>query len=142
MRKLTQKFRHNPNDGIFGDCFRTCLACLFDYEKPEYVPHFLHDDCDADTFWERVQRWLKPRKLIAINIPFTGTIEDVLLFMEDRSPELHYILSGTGNKDTDHAVIARGGTIIHDPSIDQYPQSLTGPAEDGYVYVTFLSILT
>lgn len=40
--RLTQLNRHTgdgPGDSI-GDCFRTCIACLLGFDRPDLVPHF------------------------------------------------------------------------------------------------------
>ena len=39
MRPQQQKFKHDPANGSYGDCFRTALACILDLDRDE-VPHF------------------------------------------------------------------------------------------------------
>lgn len=46
MTPYKQLYGHNPDQGIFGDCFRTALGCLLNL-PPEKVPHF-YDGCGPD----------------------------------------------------------------------------------------------
>jgi len=39
MRPQKQKFAHKPDEGVFGDCFRTALAAILDLDRDD-VPHF------------------------------------------------------------------------------------------------------
>ncbi len=66
--RLYQLHRHTgegPDDEI-GDCFRTAIACLFGYSKPDYVPHFVRETItlglDEDGGWEdtaAARRWAR-----------------------------------------------------------------------------------
>jgi hypothetical protein len=38
MTPHKQRFRHDPANGIYGDCWRTAIACLLDIQ-PEEIPH-------------------------------------------------------------------------------------------------------
>lgn len=66
--RLYQLHRHTgegPDDEI-GDCFRTAIACLFGYPKPDYVPHFVRETIilglDEHGGWEDIaaaRRWAR-----------------------------------------------------------------------------------
>lgn len=63
MRLVKQTRFGSPEDPKeeWGNCFSTCIACLFDME-PDDVPHWLAD-CDGDQQQaaEACQQWLQAR---------------------------------------------------------------------------------
>ena len=36
----SQLIKHDPDNGQWGDCFRTCIACIFNVHNVTDVPHF------------------------------------------------------------------------------------------------------
>lgn len=137
MTPYAQLFRHDPENGLIGDCYRTCIGCLFDL-PPDQVPHFndpperCHDACRA-----RVNEWLIPRGLRTATIAFSAevsTLDIVLDFMRALNPNVEYILAGMGRAGVNHCVVARGGDIVHDPS----GSGIVGPCDDGNYWLEFL----
>ena len=45
MIEQKQLYRHKPTEGSYGDCWRTCLACILD-RNPETIPHYY------STLWD------------------------------------------------------------------------------------------
>ena len=39
MEFYKQLNEHNPDEGVYGDCYRTAIGCLLNI-PPEFVPHF------------------------------------------------------------------------------------------------------
>ena len=37
---MKQKYKHDPDNGIFGDCYRTCLAYILGLDRDD-VPHYV-----------------------------------------------------------------------------------------------------
>lgn len=37
---MKQKYRHDPENGVFGDCYRTCLAYILGFDR-DSVPHYV-----------------------------------------------------------------------------------------------------
>ncbi|MCK4817308.1 hypothetical protein KA005_16175, partial [bacterium] len=50
--------RHNPEEGVFGDCYRTCIANVLGV-FPTAVPHFWTEECTtADEMHAKMNEWL------------------------------------------------------------------------------------
>jgi hypothetical protein len=106
-----------------GDCFRTCVASLFDLPV-EQVPHFLAQG--GDTVTEPFRAWLKDRGLECVHLCF-GSWQAIkrtyfdnwgqLVILSGRSPRLR-----ADGKSKQHAVIAKcagyGLEFVHDPHPD------------------------
>ena len=65
LRQLNRHTGDSPADMI-GDCFRTSIACLLGYSRPDYVPHFVEETIraglDEHGGWEDIaaaRRWLR-----------------------------------------------------------------------------------
>lgn len=39
IKRQKQAFLHKPEEGVYGDCYRTCIACLLGIDR-DAVPHF------------------------------------------------------------------------------------------------------
>lgn len=138
MRPQKQANRHRPDEGLYGDCHRTCLAMLLDMDKFD-IPNFgeLHPD-DSEAFNIAVEEWLMVRGFRTISIPFQAPPEDVLNFMRVVNPGRYYILGGKSRTGVNHSVIGLNDRIIADPSLTD--AGIVGPCEpDGHTWVTFLT---
>lgn len=134
MTPHKQRFRHRPDDGVFGDCARTVLACLLDIE-PEEVPH--HHRPLADGEQRRLfDEWLSDRGLKLAFFAFPGEPQTMMDVMKVANPGLLYMLSGTSRTGCNHVVIAQDDRVIHDPSLDD--AGIIGPCDDGCTYIEFL----
>lgn len=135
MRYHKQRFRHDPEAGIFGDCHRTAIACLLDLE-PEQVPHFGQENPAAQEFGRAVGRFLATRNLADVHIAFKASLPDVLQTMEALNPGMYYLLGGTSKTGCGHTVIGCGERIVHDTSLND--SGIIGPMDDGHYWVTWL----
>lgn len=137
LRYQKQKFRHKPDEGIFGDCARTVLACLLELPRDD-VPHFYEVENDPD-FHAKMDRWLADRGLDRISIVFNGdqTVEEVLRSVSFLNPCLRFQLMGTSKTGCNHVVICKDGKIDHDPSINN--SGIVGPCNDGFYWIEFLT---
>lgn len=134
MIKHIQRFRHKPEEGIFGDCHRTCFACLMDLE-PEEVPNFGEHHGDPYGFYEAVDKFLSLKGLARVELAF-DSLDDVFQIMHNLNTSVYYILGGKSQTGVNHSVIGLGNRIFHDPS--QTQAGIIGPCTDGYYWVTFL----
>jgi hypothetical protein len=97
------------NDGT-GDCFRACVASIFELSIEE-VPNFWEQTQNVDDFWELNDKW------ISDNMGFRAI---TFRFIEEDKHLTDGILciacakSPRGNGKVDHAVVWRDG-IVHDP---------------------------
>ena len=139
MTPHKQRFRHDPENGVYGDCWRTAIACLLDLD-PEEVPHF-NDSLDksGDDVRMETMEWLSWRALTYITIGWPGelSIKDVLTSVGIQNPHVFYLFSGESRTGVNHTVIGRGDAIIHDPSLDN--SGIVGPCDNGNYYTEFLA---
>lgn len=115
MKFQKQKFLHKPDEGIFGDCFRTCLAILLGVDADE-VPHFMGSgEFDALQFDD----WIEENGLHLMKVVFPGhePMENVMISANVFGIGLPYILSGWSRTPSNHCVIAQGKEIVCDPSL-------------------------
>lgn len=97
MKPLKQKFRHNPDEGVFGDCHRTAIATILGKER-DSVPHFGDGGPSTDEFHARVSAYLSEQNLMEVFVAFYG---------ERVSPE--EVMSTIGSLNGDHCVYLLGG---------------------------------
>lgn len=129
MTPHIQRFRHAPAEGIYGDCFRTCIACLLDVE-PEALPHE-HREYENGEQLAMMNRFLAPRglRLIYIGFPNELPLAEFLPQMAHVVGEgCRFLLGGVGARGVDHVVIADVQGIVHDPHPDG--GGLDGPSND------------
>lgn len=144
MTPQKQLNRHDPENGVLGDCYRTAIACLLDL-KPEEVPH-VHEHVGAMNMQDQqdmMAAWLRERGLVEVNVPLAGgaelTPEIALECMERWSGGTHYMLTGYSRTGCNHVVICKGREIVWDPSLTD--AGIVGPADDGYYWFAFLGKL-
>lgn len=138
MIKQKQLFKHDPDNGTYGDCCRTALACLLDV-KPEEIPHIGEAEAeDGELFNKHFEEVLLTRGYYRITLPCDGQqpLENVLAMNHSMHPLAYYLLIGTSRNGTPHVVICCGDKIVWDPAIDD--SGIVGPCADGYYYLIFL----
>jgi len=130
---------HKPEEGIYGDCQRTCIAMLTGLE-PREVPHFCDpNECGAD--WRKAMtNWLASRGLglvsFALDVP---TTERALEVMGDwvRGPAT---LAGKSPRgDWNHIVVVDEDGAVLDPHPSDH--GIAGPGDDGFFWVEALIAL-
>lgn len=139
MQYHDQLITHAPEHGVYGDCFRTCIACLLDLH-PREVPHFFQADYTApqneiDRCWDMAQEWLSGRGLTMFSVAFAGNLEDLLNTMRVQNPGIYYLLGGSSGT-ANHQVVALDDKIVHDPNPKK--PGLVGPSSDGYFWINLL----
>ena len=144
MIEHKQLFLHKPEEGIIGDCFRTCVACVLDI-RPNELPHGFGE------FWEDkdVNVTLKVHaqlnKILAnwdyrfIEYPMDCTREQLGTYLRHYYTDLHIII-GCNSKNGGHSVVMRNDDYIWDPAIDN--SGCVGPMDDGYYWIGMLVRLT
>lgn len=143
MTPHKQLFSHRPAEGQYGDCHRTCIACLLDV-LPAEVPHpYLNGSVSAEEANEVLDFWLYERfGLRQVHMVYGGkaVLGEMLKVISGLNPGLHFIVSGTSRTGCNHFVIACDGEIIHDPSTSD--SGIVGPCDDGLWWITFLAKAT
>lgn len=110
-----QLHRHAPEEGLVGDCWRTCIACILGL-RPTEVPHFVeaafHDQNDGHI--TAANAWLAKRNLTLLQLCLRA---DDTITANRFALNAPYILSGRGDAGIDHCVVAHGPFLqLHDPS--------------------------
>ena len=140
MKRLKQLNKHDPDNGFYGDCYRTAIACLLDKDSPDEVPHFIdkdNEDWEADT-----REYLKTQGYGFASFgflsqePMAESFQNVQSFMERVNPDILYIISGISVRGNPHVCIALNGNVIWDPHPDG-DCVLTTP-DDGFIWVYVL----
>ncbi|MDE2441810.1 MAG: hypothetical protein KGP14_12370 [Betaproteobacteria bacterium] len=133
-----QRYLHDPENGIYGDCMRTAVACIMDLELDD-VPHFLEGNPAGTEFNRRVNSFLASKGKQIFSVPFAADRLDILLdSLGHQNPDAIYMLSGESSRGVNHVVICRGGEVIHDPHPSN--SGLIGPCSpDGYYWVEILT---
>lgn len=136
MRPVSQRNRHRPAEGIYGDCHRAAYASIMELDLDE-VPHFFDQDRSWDEARPLFQEFWDRHGIHEITIPFAAELDDVLMACEVRCPGVPFILGGESQSGVNHSVVACGGAIVHDPSLNQ--TGIVGPCKpDGHYWVTYI----
>ncbi len=111
MKFHYQNTKHNPPES-YGDCMRTCIACLIDRD-PATVPNWFDPSqiCEGYNSWAAMDEWLSDVGYVMAKIDVAGDLESLQKYMQSMNPGILYILAGDG-----HAIIMSGGKVLHDPS--------------------------
>lgn len=106
-RQFQTRFGVEPGTKECGNCFSTCIACLFDL-CTETVPNFCASTGD---WWQELNDWLLPRGWTAVLVRGGDWLREI----PRQHPGLTYIAGGKSPRGTDHCVLMRDGRLLHDP---------------------------
>lgn len=136
MKYHKQTILHDPENGLFGDCFRTCIACLLDLH-PLQVPHFCDQWVKDKDIMPEVNKWLALRNLIMFSAAYESDVDTVLNYLKNVNKGVYFMVSGMSERGANHVVIAYEGKIVHDP----HPSNagLLGPCDDNLVWIDVLA---
>lgn len=130
-----QLLTHNPKEGVYGDCFRTCIACLFDLQPGE-VPHpYPNGSASSEAQLKVMDNWLAMKGVLQISTCLEVDLEDTFALQEAINPNVYYLLTGTSKNGAHHSVICLNDKIIWDPSKDD--SGIVAPCDDGYYWVSW-----
>lgn len=116
MRPVFQTITHmDPENGVWGDCLRACVASLFEYDIA-HVPNFVDEFLYPEGFYPALQEWLRPRDLcyMASHFPF-GELAETGDAMRRFGIDGYHLLGGRCGLHN-HVVVAQHCLIIHDPN--------------------------
>jgi hypothetical protein len=141
MIRHRQLFCHAPENGTYGDCHRTAIACLLDLQ-PQDVPHFYQLKVEAQQRGEEfdwraeVERFLNSKGYTGVDITYASSLNELFDYMAAVNPRSLYLLGGASPRGWNHTVICRGGGFEWDPHPDS--DFVIGPLDSGLFEVTFL----
>ena len=116
MRRLQQLITHDPTQGRYGDCWRTCIAMILDYESPIDVPHFAEMSLSGEQIDVLTNEWLSEKGFALASIVFRED-EHPWDWMKIMNPHVPMILLGqSGIGEINHCVVCLGGEVWHDPN--------------------------
>lgn len=111
-----QLYRHDPANGVYGDCARTALACMLDLPV-ELVPHFAAKYWNDPEMWcQAVQEYLVQHDLYSVVVHYDASPADTMRAFGACNPGMYYLLSGRSRGGTDHVVICLDDKIYWDPA--------------------------
>lgn len=128
MTPHKQLIAHDPEHGFWGDCWRTCIACLLEIHPAE-VPNFAAggDQAKADV---ACRTWLKARGYNLVRFCMNADF-DFSRVAADWFDDTLYILCGASPNipGVAHCVIGRGAfEVVWD--VARSGAGLAGPWED------------
>jgi len=133
-----QKYGHDPDRGIWGDCHRTAIACMLNMPRDD-VPHF-HENGPDPEFNRKMAEWLAFRGFVIATFVFRDDLDVVMGMMAQQNPGARYMLLGTSATGVDHVVVARDDKIEHDPSLKD--AGIVGPCSQGFYWVELIVPIT
>lgn len=136
MTPQKQANKHDPENGVWGDCHRTAIAVALGVHR-DAVPHFMDNGVHGDEAQRAENAWLRARGLVAINIAYPGEsgLDAILECIGALNPGIRFILGGQSRSGCNHSVVCCDGEIACDPS--QNDSGIIGPCDDGLYWVTF-----
>lgn len=143
MKPVKGLYKHNPENFVYGDCFRACIASILEIDiKALWHSHDELRTIDADCHNRYINRSLKLYGYYVFGVPFISpdATDSQILEMfgiSDDLKDMYCILCGMG-KTAAHCVVMRGGKVVHDPSYETYHG--LSPI-DGHYWVYFIAPL-
>jgi hypothetical protein len=117
MNPQYQEFpTHNPDEGIYGDCFRAALASALGQPISE-TPHFFRDNyVDLNKINQSIDKYLAKKGLILIWLDYLSAIKEI----ESMSPSsmmggFYHLVQGMDFDGDGHACVGFNGRLVHDP---------------------------
>lgn len=109
MIPLMMSVDHDPPRS-FGDCFRTCIACILEVPQEE-VPHPGQEgEARWDALMPELDSWLASRGL------YTVQLKDTPENLERYCDYFGYHLIAGQSPRGGHYCVGLGGKVVHDPS--------------------------
>jgi len=129
--------RHDPANGEYGDCLRTCIACLTDAVSVGDVPHFADGNPEPNALWRGVRNWMMDEHNASLwFVPYASDDwQEVTATCNALNPGMFYMLQGASDGG-DHIVICQGDRIVHDPAPGG--GGLIGPGSNGVFMVVLI----
>ncbi len=134
MTPLKQRFKHDPTNGVWGDCQRAAVASIFDLALND-VPDFGDGGPSSEEFRRRIDAFMERYGLVAVSVPYNCTLEQLLEATALQANNVYFLLGGTSRTGVNQTVVGYNGKIIHDPSLTD--AGITGPCDDGYYWIEY-----
>lgn len=139
MKFQKQAFRHDPANGVYGDCHRTCIATILGVPR-DSVPNFGEHINSVELFRRDVDNFLAKKGLCETSTAFDCDLETLMMIMNVQNPHAVWILGGLSPRGFNHSVVCAAGRILHDPFMDEVATPIVGPCTDGFYWVSFIAM--
>lgn len=135
-----QLIKHDPDNDMWGDCQRTCIAVILDLH-PSDVPHF----CDMSPTRKDKRPWLQQQQEFLESMGYSCatfayhpslSFDEVMDLTSRQNPKTPMILLGTSSLGCNHVVVVLNGEIVCDPS----GNGIVGPCQEGTWELTVISV--
>ena len=130
MKPQNSAYKHDPNNGVYGDCHRACVASILELPIEE-VEHFADNDPSALEFNNRIRKWCRDRGYVYASFAYSV---DPREYMAMENKDIYYILGGKSSIGANHSVVCLNDKIVHDPS----GTSIVDSTDNGYYYVEII----
>lgn len=131
IERQVQGVLHDPANGRWGDCMRTCLAMMLGMDR-DAVPHH-NRELNAGEQDQLFRDWLGARGMGLMAFGYAASVDYVAEAMRVWNPGSPYILSGKSPRGTQHVVVVTPDGRMLDPHPDD--SGLVGPDSDGIWWV-------
>ncbi len=111
MTPVDQRIMHDPNNGVYGDCMRACVASLLDLNI-ENVPHFFESG-NPSEFNATLAAFLKSQGLAELNVRWRDMFDHDYVFRGVKG--VYHLIAGRTKGGAWHAVVGKDGRMVHDP---------------------------
>ena len=120
------RVKHDPPYS-YGDCLRAVIASMFEVDRMEDVPHFIHDGDDEQGMIRfKEYLWSRGFRPFYMAMPGTTPLNDIFAMMAAVNTNIEYLLFCRCT-DADHVVLCKNDQVIHDPA--WVKSAITGPSE-------------
>lgn len=122
---------HDPENGTWGDCYRTCIAMLLNMD-PADVPHFCHEDPPEEEVDDAVDAFLATYGFEMLWFVYADRLTNVKRFMSKVNGDGYVLLLGRTKGGDSHCVVLHGDEIV-DPSPGGI--GISYPCDDGNYWI-------
>lgn len=132
MRPVPQRITdHDPTRGLYGDCFKCCLASVLELPYEDVPNFFAYPGEDPWPGWDACIEWLDQRGLFLFYQSLRADALDSMLVR--RWLNGHHLMFGRakGLPDSSHCVVALRGREVFNPHPNR--SLVFGPYQD-YTY--------
>jgi len=131
MNPVDQTILNDPDNGVYGDCQRACIASLLEMD-PYDIPHF-NEKNDDIHFNETLNGFLG-------SLGYFHLISNTFSFYTHQkfgAVDCYHLIYGKTERGTQHAVVGLNGKMVHDPHPSR--AGLLDSDKDNWAYAFLVS---
>src|SRR5450830_679451 len=110
---------HDPENGIYGDCFRGALASILDLPISE-VPHFARNHPDDEVARQKaIDIYLASKGFYLFGMDYLTGVADIERVRPKHAGGYYHLIMGIDFDGDGHACVGFNGKLVHDPNPSQ-----------------------